>query len=140
MQFSDARVTRSGQMRKDVAFSLRNPETVQEYANAVRGAMDFRNQAKRFGRHGVRVKLCVLRMFPARASTFGIGPVSIRESSCGGLNRNAERGPVCGQPSYHSLPDWLESVREYQFGPDDITAAFCNISNAPAFFGLSASE
>src|SRR5229473_4819349 len=76
MQFSDARVTRSGQMRKDVAFSLRNPETVQEYANAVRGAMDFRNQAKRFGRHGVRVKLCVLRMFPARASTFGIGPVS----------------------------------------------------------------
>src|SRR5258706_3922927 len=45
-----------------------------------------------------------------------------------------------GNLLYHSLPDWLESVREYQFGPDDIAAAFCNISNAPAFFGLSASE
>src|SRR6267378_1090735 len=41
---------------------------------------------------------------------------TIRESSCGGLNRNAERGPVCGQPSL-SFPARLagkckgESVR-----------------------------
>lgn len=73
MQFSDARVARSGEMRKDVAFPLRNTKTVHEDANAVRGAMNFGNQAKGLSRHEVRVKLCVLQRFPARASTFRIG-------------------------------------------------------------------
>src|SRR5260370_27445908 len=71
MQFSNARVARSGQMRKDVPFPLRNPETIQEDANAVRGAMNFRNQAKRLSRHRDRMKLSVLHLFPARASAFG---------------------------------------------------------------------
>src|SRR6267378_293295 len=69
MQFSNARVARSGQMRKDVPFPLRNPEAIQKDANAVRGAMDFRNQAKRLSRHDDRVKLCVLDRFAARVST-----------------------------------------------------------------------
>jgi hypothetical protein len=76
MQFGDGRVARSGQVRKYVAFPLSNPKTIQEDANPVRGAMDFGNQAKRLSRHEVRVKLCVLHRFPARASTFAIGTVS----------------------------------------------------------------
>src|SRR5258708_9613384 len=60
-------------MRKNVAFPLSDPETIQEDANPVRGAMDFGNQAKRLSRHEVRLKLCVLHRFPARAPTFGIG-------------------------------------------------------------------
>jgi hypothetical protein len=43
MQFGDARIARSRQMRKDVAFPLRNPKAIQEDANPVRGAMDFGN-------------------------------------------------------------------------------------------------
>src|SRR5260370_12362057 len=76
MQFSNARVARSGQMRKDVPFPLCNPKTIQEDANAVRGAMDFGNQAKRISQHGDRMKLSFLRRFPERSSTYGIGTVS----------------------------------------------------------------
>jgi hypothetical protein len=67
MQSSDARVARSGQMGKYVPFPLSNPETIQEDTNAVRGAMDFRNQAKRLSRHGNRMKLSFLCFAIARA-------------------------------------------------------------------------
>jgi len=63
-------------MRKDMAFPLSNPKTIQEDANPMRGAMDFGNQAKRLSRHEGRVKLCVLHRFPARASIFDNGSVS----------------------------------------------------------------
>ncbi len=50
------------------------------------------------------------------------------------------RSSVPSPSSVSFLPDRLESVGAYQFGPDDIATAFFNISNAPAFFGLRASE
>jgi hypothetical protein len=63
-------------MRKDVAFSLSNPQAIQVDADPVRCAMDFRNQAKRLSWHDDRVKLCVLHRFQARPSPFGARPVS----------------------------------------------------------------
>jgi hypothetical protein len=70
MQFSDARVARSGQMGKYVPFPLRNPETIQEDTNAVRGAMDFRNKAKRLSQHGNSHEM-ILSPLRYRKSTSG---------------------------------------------------------------------
>jgi hypothetical protein len=43
MQFSDGRIAGSGQVGKNVAFSLSDPQAIQIDADTVRGAVNFRN-------------------------------------------------------------------------------------------------